>query len=235
MPINAEHLAALRGFIDQERQAGVDAQKAVGLAPSDWAQSVGYVDAPLNLSTKPLNRAGVRAFCTNQQNLTVDCALVILAWGGRALKVPNRHRVWAARNRWDGTVERLRFGTQTRTEAYRTLRTLKTEGSQDDLPGLGPSFFTKLIYFMLPAQNGWIMDQWLGKSINLLAGEPIVRLLKGGSPSLNSTADDYERFCVHLEQIAGDLQLDPEATEQALFSYGGHRPGVWRAYVKART
>ena len=86
---------------------------------------------------------------------------------------------------------------------------------------------------MLPAKNGWIMDQWLGKSINLLAGEPIVRLQQGGAPALNNTADDYERFCVYLEQIAGILQLHPELTEQALFSDGGHQPRAWRAYVKA--
>ena len=233
MPINAEHLAALGRCIEQERRAGIGLQGAVGIAPNEWAQSVGYVDATLHLSDELLDRAAVRAFCADEKNRTVDCALVILAWGGRALRMPNRHRVWSARCRWKDTVERLRFGTQTRAEAYRALRALKTDGPQDDLPGLGPSFFTKLIYFMLPAKNGWIMDQWLGKSINLLAGEPIVRLQQGGAPALNNTADDYERFCVYLEQIAGILQLHPELTEQALFSDGGHQPRAWRAYVKA--
>lgn len=232
MPINPEHLAVLRHCIEQERQAGIGAQGAVGLAPRDWAQSVEYVDAPPHLSHVPLDRAAVRAFCADERNRTVDCVVVVLAWGGTALKEPNRRRLWRARDRWQDTIERLRFGTHPRTEAYQALRALKTDRLQDDLPGLGPSFFTKLIYFMLRAQDGWIMDQWLSKSINLLAGEPIVRLLAGGAPSRDNTHANYERFCRYLEEIAATLQLDPESTEQALFSRGGRHPRAWRAYVR---
>lgn len=232
MPINPEHLAFLRHCIEQERQAGIGAQGPVGLAPRDWARGVEYVDAPQHLSEVPLDRAAVRAFCADERNRTVDCALVVLAWGGTALRAPYRQLVWQARDRWVDTVERLRCETQTRTEAYQALRALKANRPPDNLPGLGPSFFTKLIYFMLRAQDGWIMDQWLSKSINLLAGEPIVRLLAGGAPSLENTHANYERFCRYLEEIAATLQLDPESTEQALFSRGGRHPRAWRAYVR---
>ena len=42
------------------------------------------------------------------------------------------------------------------------------------IPGLGPAYFIKLIYFFKPETDVFIIDQWTGKAINLLTFSKLV-------------------------------------------------------------
>jgi len=219
----AEHLDAFTRTIDHERSQG-----PVGMSPMAWASSVNYQAPAGALSKVKFCRNRVRAYCQSADHKPEDCFVTIMAWGGTALRLPHRQKAWAARDRWIDTVEFLRNELLTREDAYTTLRSLKMNGH---LPGLGPAFFTKLIFFMLPDPHGYIMDQWLGKSINLLAGKPVVKM-DGECVSLRNTSANYEQFCAEVDCLATKLQLSPGATEQALFSRGGRHPEPWRLYVR---
>jgi hypothetical protein len=107
---------------------------------------------------------------------------------------------------------------------------LKTNGN-NRLPGLGPAFFTKLIIFMRAIEDGYVMDQWVAKSINLLVGMNIVEMA-GETVSLKNTSEKYEQFCLAIDRLSETLGISPDATEQALFSIGGKRAGEWRKYVR---
>lgn len=64
----------------------------------------------------------------------------------------------------------LRTGGLSRCEAYRLF--LGTGA----IPGIGPAFFTKLIYFFSPTPDFYILDQWTAKSVNLLTGNWVVKM-----------------------------------------------------------
>lgn len=223
MPFVAEHLDAFTRTIDHERSQG-----PVGMSPMAWAASVNYQAPAGTLSKDKFCRNQVRAYCQSADHTPENCFVTIMAWGGSALRLPYRQQAWAARDRWINTVSFLRNEELDRADAYDNLMALKING---DLPGLGPAFFTKLIFFMLPDRRGYIMDQWLGKSINLLVGKPVVKM-DGECVSLRNTSANYENFCAEVDCLATQLQLSPEATEHALFSKGGHYPEPWRLYVR---
>lgn len=204
-------------------------QGAVGMSPVAWAESVNYAAPAGVLRQEPLSRDQVRAYCQNAGNDVFDCFVTIMAWGGAALRLPNRLLAWNARDQWHDTIQNLRQPGLTRSEAYLSLRDLRADGR---LPGLGPAFFTKLIFFMMQDQNGYIMDQWLGKSVNLLVvGEPIV-LMDGHIASNRNTEENYEQFCRVIDCLAATFNMTPNAVEQALFSRGGRNPLCWRQYVR---
>ena len=52
-----------------------------------------------------------------------------------------------------------------RVGAYKQFHRLVNEKK---LTHMGPAYFTKLIYFLGSKQNGYIMDQWTARSMNLL-------------------------------------------------------------------
>jgi len=153
-----------------------------------------------------------------------------MAWGGSALWLRYRKCAWDARSQWKDTVAELRRPGLTRADAYKMLRELKNNGS-NGLPGLGPAFFTKLIFFMRVKEDGFVMDQWLAKSVNLLVGEKVVEMT-GESVSSKNTHENYEQFCLAIDHLSETLGKSPDATEQALFSIGGKRAGDWRKYVR---
>lgn len=103
--------------------------------------------------------------------------------------------------------------------------------------GLGPSFFTKLLAFICPVGGMAIMDQWAVKAMNLLYQSEVVRLAptKPGvlktSPCSSNTGRDYERYCLHLEDLRDRLgEASLSATEERIFSRPGG--GTWRAHVE---
>lgn len=164
-----EHLDVLQATLRSEIPQG-----PVGMAPMDWATCVGYEAAAGTLSEVALCREQVRHYCQDLSQTPEDCFVTIMAWGGTALWLRFRRMIWEAKGWWLDIVTSLRRNDLSRAEAYQSLWELK---KIDRLPGLGPAFFTKLIFFMLPAGNGYVMDQWLAKSVNLLRGERVVQMV----------------------------------------------------------
>lgn len=91
------------------------------------------------------------------------------------------------------------------------------------LTGMGPAYFTKLICFLSRDLNGYTMDQWTAKSINLLLMKPLVKLTSSGLVSKSNTATTYEEFCLGIESLAKIIKKNPLDTEEMLFSNGGNK------------
>jgi hypothetical protein len=112
--------------------------------------------------------------------------------------------------------------------------------SLNEIPGITAAYFTKLIYFLGPGHDGYIMDQWTSKSVNLIFDRPIV-LLDTGFVSKRNTRANYAAYCQCIEWLARQYPeqspyqpVDGEWIERALFSSGGkgEEVGAWRQYVR---
>jgi hypothetical protein len=113
----------------------------------------------------------------------------------------------------------LKTDCPNRREAYLLFSGLRAE---NNLPGIGPAYFTKLIFFVRPTLGGYIMDQWTARSINLLYGKTI-QLTQGPSVAENDP-EIYEDFRRKIEDVGERLRCSPDEAERALFSSGGRRP-----------
>ena len=181
---------------------------------------------------------------------TLELCIATLAWGG--MRGGNRNTLFnKSPSAWLGVAERVREGQLTRGKAFDAFANVHRSGKS---PGMGPAYYTKLIYFLMPRvpanPAGYIMDQWLGCSINLLFGQEVVLMnhtttwtrqrsgkLKNDVSSQVSplnTSTNYERFCQALELLATRLGAGwtADQVELALLSKGGHRPAAWRKHVK---
>jgi hypothetical protein len=138
-------------------------------------------------------------------------------------------------------VSRVLQGRLNRSQAYQKFAELR---NSDELPGLGPAYFTKLIFFLMTDRErpGYIMDQWTSASVNLLFEQTIVHTTvqknfkNDGSFKVSEFVNDsnsqqqYDKFCQAVECLAKKLDVSSERTEEMMFSEGRGR-GVWRNYV----
>ncbi|MBT9293096.1 8-oxoguanine DNA glycosylase OGG fold protein [Prosthecodimorpha staleyi] len=195
-----------------------------------WIQAVGRVPSCelTSLETDHPSREQLTAFCSVSSRDALDLFLAISAWGG--MKVRHAQSALSHEEALREALGALRDpALRDRREAYTIFRTARAAGR---LPGIGPAYYTKLIFFVRPDLNGYIMDQWTARSVNLLTQQNAINLGKEWNVLDDNTADGYERFCQHIEHIASELDVSPVAAEMRLFSYGGRRPGRWRLYVK---
>jgi hypothetical protein len=181
-----------------------------------------------------MSRLEVRAFSGDESRSSEDLFIAICAWGGMTAK--NGRLAWAARANWIPVLNQLRSGQLDRRAAYRLFYALQRDRK---LPGVGPAYFTKLIFFIRPDLNGYILDQWLARSINLLF-EPRIKLVVDRQTHRKTVsnvndAEAYEWFCLRVEEVAAYLGVTPPQAEERMFSSGGRRAGKWRAYVRAAT
>ncbi len=193
-----------------------------------------YNDLMDHLPAQLLSRNEVFLICNDDNKSLLYKTICVFAWGGMSRINPVRF----FRN-WDiyqedihEVLQNLRLGKIDRMSAYNFLRIM-------ELDGCGPAYFTKLLYFF---SNGtaYIMDQWTGKSIELLFSENCrigIHFLNGGSIARNNRGYVYEAFCSRIERISNLIsahlgyELSPQKTEEFLFSNGGVNPGQWRQYV----
>ena len=197
----------------------------LGRQAQNWAQHVTGLLRP-ELPAARQDRFALREWLPGKS--TNDRLLAICAWGG--MKVGHGRNMWAAKDDLERDDDLTRtlgaLPNLNRREAYTRFRTLR---SANGLPGVGPAFFTKLIYFMGQG-DGYILDQWTGRSINLLFG-PLVHLspVAGGwRVTDGNSAIHYERYCRCVERLAEMLTAnDPSEVESALFA-----PGPWRDYLQ---
>ena len=202
-------------------------QGAVGKNAFTFGSRVQNIEEIPQLLNHQLSRKDLFRYVNepNLSNLAVTVA--ILAWGG--MRVDNARRLF---NKWDYVnpiIEKIRSGSiETRKLAYQLFFCSRAEGH---LPGLGVSYYTKLICFLNHELNAFILDQWTGKSINLLWHEPFIKF-DGNRVNDKNNSDTYEEFCQRIEELAGLLRVKPLDAEERLFSNGGHKTGIWREYLK---
>ena len=230
-----KHLEVLKeSAVPTENWAGYKVRQYVEslrpqLEENHLLNSVDFDSFPRN----EMNRQEVFKFVWDESNSSLSCALSIFAWG--AMRRSNaRHVIYHSKN-WLPVIQRLRDMALTRDAAYEMFAELRTRG----VKGMGPAYFTKLIYFMGRSETsrGYIMDQWTARSINLLCGIDLIHLSK--FPSFQyvndkNTGGIYEKFCASVEQLAQHLGVKPDEAELLIFSEGRSR-GAWRSHVKKNT
>lgn len=194
---------------------------------------------PNYLNENKLTRIELFEIIKNPKVDTLSCCISILAWGGMNRK--HGAEALAKYANWNQIADAIRNGSLDRVEAYEKFANLRLNSL---LPGMGPAYFTKLIFFLLPTNmtSGLIMDQWTSASVNLLFGQRIIEtqmqkyLQKNGQVRLSeivsdqNTKENYLNFCNCVELIATNLKKDPACIEEMLFSQGRGN-GEWRNHV----
>lgn len=200
-------------------------QGAVGSAPATWAKTCdldAIPDATL-LPEQPLTRQQVRDICSDPARPVLFGFVCAMAWGGQSK--PNARRAWKSREPLQINLERLRAGGLTRAQAFNYFT------GRYWISGLGPAYFTKLLYFFSPAPTSYIMDQWTARSVNLITGREVVPMA-GVYVSSDSAGEHYQAFCEEVDGLAAILGCSGQEIEERLFSQGGRKPWPWRVYVK---
>lgn len=181
------------------------------------------------VSAQPLSRTFLKEIASKTNSVPDrDVLWSILAWGG--MKCDAARRLFENEHLWTNVVRSLRSGDLDRRASYDlcadAVRQVKAGG-------IGPAYFTKLIFFANPRHDGYIMDQWTSRSVNLLlAGPAVVKMRTRDHVNPSNSSDDYERFCQAVEELSSLLlNRTPEETEQCLFSTGGKKPSPWRRYL----
>jgi len=222
-------------------------QAWAGRPPAPWVASLNIPSPSTeHLSEQPLSRSQLINLWRDKSVSTEVCFLSTMAWGG--MRVNNGRLIWSAKDVWLPICERLRAGElQNREEAYETFRSLRLS---NELPGMGPAYFTKILFFARPTQNAYILDQWTARSIHVLTlnrtwpkvlvdSISLKRMTaQGGSArhiratvSDHVTSSDYERYCRLVEKIALTAGMAPFEVEEHMFGEGGRHPTAWRSYV----
>lgn len=132
---------------------------------------------------------------------------------------------------WTGIINTLRTGKLTRVESYKLC-----SEAVEALPagGIGPAYYTKIIFLANPRHDGYIMDQWTSRSVNLLAADkPIIAMRAKNHVDPRNDHHVFERYCSFVEGLSTLLHGNktPEDIEQCLFSTGGKHRAPWRRYV----
>lgn len=225
-----EHLAVLMECLEE----GENRTATEFSSPAKWAEDIGQLIDGLS-SEAESREALLAAFADSPLDIRL-AVLRILAWG--EMRKPNAKVFFRAPTDCYKLCCKISAGKYTRSESYEQFRKLRSEGK---LKGMGPAYFTKLIYFLMPKGNaerptGYILDQWVGSSVNLLLKESIVKMGSNFIVSDLNTGEIYEAYCGVIEELASRLNLDPDVMEVRLMSIGqrkGQRRARWRSHVRA--
>ena len=208
----------------------------------NWAESLGITEEDLqeyglfmaDLPDDMKNRYQVQEICQNPEKHVLIGYICSMAWGGQGPGVmrPNAQRAWAARAAIIPVLEKIKAGGLSLQQAYDLFC------GDNEITGLGPAYFTKLIFFFMPEKQAYIMDQWTAKSANYLTGRKVVKMY-GHAPARSNTGADFANYCALVEALAEQLRAvgqpnTGEQVEQRLFSSGGAGSalGAWRAIIR---
>ena len=190
-----------------------------------------------NLSKHPASRETLFRMSSDFEVSDFDLTIAILAWGG--MRRDSGRSALSNFKSWRFIISKLRQGELDRADAFEVFAEIRRNG---ELKGMGIAYFTKLVFFAGQNHDGYIMDQWTARSVNLLADEEVVKLrwAKLGKKRIAvvsdlNTANDYVAFCEFIEAIAEEAsdQTTPQDVEKAMFSMGRGK-GIWRNYLKSK-
>lgn len=212
-------------------------QPWVGGKLRSYAQSVARERSDCQFALLPdeaVDREYLFNMAASDHANTLTCCVAIFAWGG--MRRDHARAVLGTADKWLPIADAIRREHIGRTNAY--SRFMQARQSKN-LPGMGPAFFTKLIYFFgeKAASRGYIMDQWTALSANLLTGRQMVemQILKNAARVSDSNGSDvYDEFCNFIEALGKELNESADKAEMRIFSVGGRgdKQGKWRAYLK---
>lgn len=230
MEFEAKHLAAFTASLSQRLPVWV------GQSPRAWGQHVLQQEhAALNLPAVRLSREDLFRMAQSGEYDSLSFAVSVLAWGG--MNRQHGRFLFANTTNWLPIVDQLRSGRIESSAAYEAFYNLRFDGR---LPGMGPAFFTKLIFFSHPRHNGFIMDQWTARSVNLLSQHEVVATTltnnrngriqhRVADQNTANTYAEFNDFILGLAKAIGYVGRE-DKVEEALFSTG-RGTGAWRNYV----
>lgn len=219
-----------------------EAKGWVGAVPSAWAAKA--AGGGLERWTEAMCRCCLRS-ALEAETSPFARAMLVLSWGG--MRTRNAKLLLNDRaGQWITLIDRMWNGDLDATAAYAQFRNLRQApvGKPKGMPGMGPAYYTKLIFFLSQGdQTGYIMDQWTACSVNLLCGQDVVltdvrkswnrggRLVEGYTVSDQNNEDNYRAFNAVIEDlVTRSNAADGEEIELALFDQGRGN-GKWRNYV----
>jgi len=176
-----------------------------------------------------LDRAAVRAICRNPANPVLYGYVCAMAWGVQGAGPGGKSHVidaWTSRGDLVPKLNALRAGGLTRRTAYDLFL------APNNVPGLGPAYFTKLLYFFMPDPDCYIMDQHTAKSVNILNAFEVVRMAGDAVSNLNRPGN-YQAYCEEVDSVAGFAGVSGEKAEEMMMSKGGRHPWPWRQHMRA--
>lgn len=218
--MNENHLNFLTSIVHE-------AQGNVGRNAIKFGNKVQSLEILPEIVDQQFNRDRLFELCKNEKYSNLTLTIAILAWGG--MRFDHARDLFEQWNNLDPIIQKLRTGEiQTRFDAFKILQNTRANGQ---LPGLGIGYFTKLICFLNPNLKGYILDQWTGKSINLLTGRELIKISSIGWVTDKNSPEIYGEFCEKIEQLSTLLEIEPIKVEELLFSKGGRHPGMWRKYL----
>ena len=237
-----EHLSAFRKCVNANHRP----DDHPGSQGQSYAKGLPGVDIEV-LPKGHVRRSEVLELAKNPDVDVRTVSAAIMAWG-RMNRRFCRMLFEDSGEQWVEVAEDIRCGGIDRITAYDHFRELR---KKKKLKGTGPAYFTKLIYFFTPCctarmKMGYIMDQWAGCSINLLAAQEVVlmnitKTWKSRHDSLDAdlsftvsdrnTAENYEEFCSKVDRLANSFGFTPEKVDRELVSLGGKNPECWRKHV----
>ena len=223
-------------------------EKWVGYAPHAFLQlafsnykSLGFPTE--HFSERGMLRKDIFELVENSSVSDFECLISILAWG--QIRYNNMRYVEPMFPELCKIISTLRNKPVDRTSAYKLFSNLRAQG----LKGIGPAYFTKIIYFWThnSKDRGYILDQWTARSTNLIFGEPLVILDKFQRFQRVSDANNekhYDKFCIGIELVTKALKsfnethhlvMSSDEVQRKMFSAGGKRKVSWRAFVLSHT
>jgi len=182
----------------------------------------------------PIDRTTLRTICRDPGPTELAKYACIMAWGGQ------RHNHFTASIKAIGLPALI--AALVASVNNRTVDFDNTKAACAHIAGLGISFFTKLLFFLRPNQDAYILDQWTAKSISLLVHPspiPLSPLSPNGylAASPTTTGAQYDAFCRHIDTLATTMGgawvagAPGEALEIAIFDRS-HPDGFWRAFTR---
>ena len=168
----------------------------------------------------------------------------IFAWGG--MRTDHASKAILCFENYRVICEKLVSSELDAIEAYKEFF---VADHSKELEGMGPAYYTKLIYF-LGDQSGLILDQWTGRSINLLCENPVIHLDNPiGDRKAVSKSNGPNRYAAYLEiveKLREELEMNTlSETEELIFSCSDRKGknrfkaekyhdicSAWRKYVR---
>ena len=196
-----------------------------GREPKSWFEGHNLAEPPADLPDKRLDRNQLKIMCKDTSTPALLGYCCVMAWGGQGGGGNGSRNVksaWQEKEVLNEVLQILRTNDLSRREAYDLF------SGDNKIKGLGPAYWTKLLYFFSPKSDCYIMDQWTSKSINLLVGEQVIKM-EGHAVAQTAKSGCYQAYCEEVDNIAKHMGLPGEQVEEMLMSGKGQ---VWRNHVK---